>query len=407
VGVATQIIGNVLGAKMEEGGKIMRTMKTNESTHERSASKIRKAALMAISQSGIDRVTVSQICGFAKKTRPTFYAYFDSIDGLLADIWLVEGFDFLERLVSADYEVMNTEFSVKDRALLEILAISHRSAEVSESVNPLLMSWWNNLTRTDEFKCLKYSWLLAERLGAMLMVPLDPESKTIEYADELLLSLERLGKATSDDLLDLGPMNPNPTTPDLMLQSQSLDDVLIRATVEVVSKSGIKAASMSRVARLAQVSTGSVYPRYPNIEELVIATFSSTARQIVTDKLGELPGSPGPGLLGLIVSETLNPELQKSRNFSLEVHLEGRINKKISENFQANNAEIHEKLKAALTNLVPSDLAAEVLTNLIRGLGLGFALLLNAGIPVNELDHRPISSQIVLEARKIGQKPSN
>ena len=111
-------------------------------------------------------------------------------------------------------------------------------------------------------------------------------------------------------------------------------------------------------------------------------------------------------MLGLIVSETLIPELQKSRNFSLEVHLEGRINKKISENFQANNAEIHEKLKAALTNLVPSDLAAEVFTNLVRGLGLGFALLLNAGIPINELDHRPISSQIVLEARKIGQKPA-
>jgi len=406
VGFATQIIGTVRGTSLEKGGKIIGTMQNTKSLHDRSSSKFREAALIAISQSGIDHITVNQICSLAKKTRPNFYSYFDGIYGVLADTWLNEGADFLTRLVHPSYDAVNTEVSIKDRALLEILAISHRVAELSETINPLLTKWWNNLSHNEELKSLKFSWLLAERMGAMLMGPLDGESKPLGSADELLLSLDWVGKANSDDLPDLEPTNPNPTTPDPTAQNQSLDETLIKATIQVVSKTGIEATSMARVARLAQVSPGSIYPRYPNVEELVIATFRSVAEEILTEKIGGLRGNPEASLLGMLVLEALIPERANLRNFGLEIHLEGRVNNKIGEQFQASNLEIHAKLKAALNNSLQSELASEVLTNLFRALSLGFSILINAGIPLNELDHRPISRQIVREARKIGQKPA-
>jgi AcrR family transcriptional regulator len=88
--------------------------------HEKVVGEIRKAGMKAISQKGIDRISVSQICDLAKNTRPTFYSYFGNIDGLLADIWVGEGDAFLSRLADPSYEVMNTKFAVEDRYNLRL-----------------------------------------------------------------------------------------------------------------------------------------------------------------------------------------------------------------------------------------------------------------------------------------------
>jgi hypothetical protein len=43
-------------------------------------------------------------------------------------------------------------------------------------------------------------------------------------------------------------------------------------------------------------------------------------------------------------------------------------------------------------------------THLIHSIGIGFSLLFNAGIPLNELDHRRITRQIVAIFEKAAQK---
>jgi AcrR family transcriptional regulator len=370
--------------------------------HEKVVGEIRKAGMKAISQKGIDRISVSQICDLAKNTRPTFYSYFGNIEGLLADIWVGEGDAFLSRLADPSYEVMNTKFSVEDRALVEILAISHRVPEVAEVVNRQVQTWWNQLVQGEEFRSLKFAWLIGERLGALLMLPVDPTVKTLALADKFLLSVDRIATIKGKVTTDLLPPISDPAP-----KEQSVDELLLAATVNVIANAGVKAASMARISRFAQVTTGSVYPRFSNISSLVIESFEFAAKHVVTQNLANTrDGSFGPDEFGLFVTAGLLPRRKQWRNYRLEAHIEGRVNKALAKRIQKSNAEVNAQVSIALKRYNIPDVVLEAATHLIHSIGIGFTLLFNAGIPLNELDHRRITRQIVVVFEQIAQKPS-
>mgnify|MGYP002654705051 FL=1 len=370
--------------------------------HERVVSEIRKAGMKAISQKGIDRISVSQICDLAKNTRPTFYSYFGNIDGLLADIWISEGEAFLSRLGDPTYEVMNTKFAVEDRALVEIFAIAHRTPEVAEVVNRQVIAWWNALTQYDDFKSLKFAWLIGERLGALLMLPVDPTVKSLALADKFLLSVDKVATIKTKMTTDLLPAISDPKP-----KERSVDELLLAATVNVIANSGVKAASMARIARYAQVTTGSVYPRFSNISSLVIESFEFAAKQVVTQNLANTKdGSFGPDEFGLFVTAGLLPRRKQWRNYRLEAHIEGRVNKPLAKRIQKSNAEVNVQVSNSLRRYNVPEAVLEAATHLIHSIGIGFTLLFNAGVPLNELDHRRITRQIVVVFEQIAQKPS-
>ena len=368
----------------------------------RVVSEIRKAGMKAISQKGIDRISVSQICDLAKNTRPTFYSYFGNIDGLLADIWISEGDAFLSRLADPSYEVMNTKLAVEDRALVEIFAIAHRVPEVAEVVNRQVIAWWSSLTKNDDFKSLKFAWLIGERLGALLMLPVDPTVKTLALADKFLLSVDKLATIKTKMTTDLLPAISDPAP-----REQSIDEQLLAATVNVIANSGVKGASMARIARYAQVTTGSVYPRFSNIGSLVIESFEFAAKHVVTQNLANTKdGSFGPDEFGLFVTAGLLARRKQWRNYRLEAHIEGRINKPLAKRIQKSNAGVNVQVSNALRRYNVPEVVLEAATHLIHSIGIGFTLLFNAGIALNELDHRRITRQIVVVFEQIAQKPS-
>ena len=367
----------------------------------RVVSEIRKAGMKAISQKGIDRISVSQICDLAKNTRPTFYSYFGNIDGLLADIWISEGDAFLSRLADPSYEVMNTKLAVEDRALVEIFAIAHRVPEVAEVVNRQVIAWWSSLTKNDDFKSLKFAWLIGERLGALLMLPVDPTVKTLALADKFLLSVDKLATIKTKMTTDLLPAISDPAP-----REQSIDEQLLAATVNVIANSGVKGASMARIARYAQVTTGSVYPRFSNIGSLVIESFEFAAKHVVTQNLANTKdGSFGPDEFGLFVTAGLLARRKQWRNYRLEAHIEGRINKPLAKRIQKSNAGVNVQVSNALRRYNVPEVVLEAATHLIHSIGIGFTLLFNAGIALNELDHRRITRQIVVVFEQIAQKP--
>jgi AcrR family transcriptional regulator len=375
---------------------------TPKPNHDRVVSEIRKAGMKAISQKGIDRISVSQICDLAKNTRPTFYSYFGNIDGLLADIWISEGDVFLSRLADPSYEVMNTKLAVEDRALVEIFAIAHRVPEVAEVVNRQVLAWWSSLTKNDDLKSLKFAWLIGERLGALLMLPVDPTVKTLALADKFLLSVDKVATIKTKMTTDLLPPISDPKP-----KEQSVDELLLAATVNVIANSGVKAASMARIARYAQVTTGSVYPRFSNISSLVIESFEFAAKHVVTQNLANTrDGSFGPDEFGLFVTAGLLARRKQWRNYRLEAHIEGRINKPLAKRIQKSNAEVNIQVSNALRRYDIPEVVLEAATHLIHSIGIGFTLLFNAGIALNELDHRRITRQIVVVFEQIAQKLS-
>lgn len=377
---------------------------TSQTRHERVAEGFRKAGINAINKSGIDQVSVSLVCSIAKSTRPTFYSYFGNVDGLLADIWIYESDAFLGRLADPQYDLLNSKFSAADRAMVEIIAISHRNSEVAEVVNRKIQQWWKELVGKDEFKTLKFAWVVGARLGLMMMYPVDPTSKAMAVADQLLNSLDKLATIKDKVTTELLPPITDPEPKD-----QSIDDLLLAATVNVIANSGIAAASMARISRFAQVTTGTVYPRFPNIKTLIIESFEFAAKHVVNQNLANTKdGSFGPDEFGLFVIAGLLPRRKQWRNYRLEAHIEGRVNKALAKRIQRSNKEVNEQVSAALRRYNIPEPVLEAATHLIHSIGIGFTLLFNAGIPLNELDHRRITRQVVevfVELAKKQPKP--
>lgn len=353
---------------------------------------LRSAGIAAINKSGIDRVSVSQVCAIAKNTRPTFYSYFGNVDGLLADIWVSEGRAFLDRLAEPAYSPLGSELADVDRALVEILAVAHRNVEVSEVVNRLVQVWWSDLTQGDEFKALKFSWVVGARLGLLIMHPVDATVKSLVVADKLLNSISKLATVRSKLTTDLLPPISDPKP-----KSESVEDLLLAATVNVIANSGIASASMARISRFAQVTTGSVYPRFPNINSLIIESFEFAAKHVVNQNLANTKdGSFGPDEFGLFVIAGLLPRRKQWRNYRIEAHLEARVNKDLAKRIVESNAGVNAQVSEALSRYkVPAEVLVSA-THLIHSIGIGFTLLYNAGIPLNSLDHRRITRQIVV-----------
>jgi AcrR family transcriptional regulator len=370
--------------------------------HDRVVADFRNAGITAINSSGIDRISVSLVCTIAESTRPTFYSYFGNVDGLLADIWLAECDEFLARLADPTYQVLNSKVAAKDRALVEIMAISHRNAEVSEVVNRKMQSWWKGLAGNDEFKNLKYSWVIGARLGLLMMIHVDSTVKSLVISDQLLNSIDKVATIKNKVTTDLLPpiSDPEPV-------EQGVDQMLLAAAINVIANSGVAAASMARISRFAQVTTGSVYPRYSSIADLVLASFEFAAKHVVNQNLANTKdGSFGPDEFGLFVIAGLLPRRKQWRNYRIEAHIEGRVNKPLAKRIQKSNQEVNAQVSEALRRYNVPEPVLESATHLIHSIGIGFSMMYNAGIALNELDHRRITRQIVAVFETLAQKAS-
>ena len=368
--------------------------------HDKVMHDFRLAGISAINSKGIDRVSVSLICEIAQSTRPTFYSYFGNVDGLLADIWVSECQDFFTRLADPTCGVLGSKLAAHDRALVEIMAVSHRNPEVAEVVNRTVQAWWKSLAASDEFKNLKYAWVIGARLGLLMMIAVDPTVKTMVIADQLLNSIDKLATIKNKVTTDLLPPISDPEA-----KLETVDEMLLAATVNVVANSGISAASMARISRFAQVTTGSVYPRFPNISALILESFEFAAKHVVNQNLANTrDGSFGPDEFGLFVIAGLLPRRKQWRNYRLEAHIEGRVNKPLAKRIQLSNKEVNDQVSQALRKYNIPEPMLIAATHLIHSIGIGFSLLFNAGIPLNELDHRRITRQIVTIFEKAAQK---
>ena len=368
--------------------------------HDRVMTDFRLAGISAINSKGIDRVSVSLICEIAQSTRPTFYSYFGNVNGLLADIWVSECQDFFTRLADPTYVVLGSKLAAHDRALVEIMAVSHRNPEVAEVVTRTVQAWWKSIAASDEFKNLKYAWVIGARLGLLMMIAVDPTVKTMVIADQLLNSIDKLATIKNKVTTDLLPPISDPEA-----KLETVDEMLLAATVNVVANSGISAASMARISRYAQVTTGSVYPRFSNISALILESFEFAAKHVVNQNLANTrDGSFGPDEFGLFVIAGLLPRRKQWRNYRLEAHIEGRVNKPLAKRIQLSNKEVNDQVSQALRKYNIPEPMLIAATHLIHSIGIGFSLLFNAGIPLNELDHRRITRQIVTIFEKAAQK---
>jgi AcrR family transcriptional regulator len=153
---------------------------------------------------------------------------------------------------------------------------------------------------------------------------------------------------------------------------------------------------MVRIARNAQVTTGTVYPRFSSGDEILLRTFEHAIKAVTeenfsfTDQTGFAPDQ-----FGAVVMAGLGDARQTWRNFRIETHLEGRVNPKLADRMRTALQQTNERVSTGLVSLPVSPGEREAIAFLVHTIGIGMALLQNAGVKVAKLDHRLITREMV------------
>jgi AcrR family transcriptional regulator len=265
-------------------------------------------------------------------------------------------------------------------------------------VEPAIANWWKKHETATDLAKMKLIWLVGERLGTSITSAVDPKAASAAFVEGAIAIVpdQQSVKVTPFDQAAL-PKVSNPT-----VAAESVESQLVQAAVDVIATSGVAAASMARIARKAQVSTGTIYPRFENLTDLVDASFELSVSNVIEQNftlLGRTNFEPED--FGLFIMAGLGKPRTNWRNFRVEIHLEGRLRaslkQRITQNLQEANARVSEKL---IQYKFPALIAGPI-PYLVHTVGIGFAILQNAGLNLLALDHRVMAKEVVQAISKI------
>lgn len=286
------------------------------------------SGVSAIAERGIDHVSVSDVAAISGVSRPTFYTYFGDMHGFFAEIWLRHGREWLEAQIDETH-VIDREL---DQALLEIFATARRTPEVFEILQPDFESWWQGKINGNQLKSQEMVWDLGFLLGYKLSsrvteksnlgLPVRPTIKLPENVLDLP-GMEGLGVVVTKEML--------PPMAGLSKEDETVEAILMQSAIEVIATSGVAATSVTRIARRARVSTGSVYPRFKNADELIQTSFTKAIAGIVGKNV-QMVAEQGIGIdqYAMTVNAGYGENRKSWRNFRTEMHIEAAHNKDLA-----------------------------------------------------------------------------
>ena len=367
--------------------------------------KFLSAGVSLIAKRGIDNITVADISRESGYTRATFYSYFGDLDGLYAEIWMLYGRDWLDAMAHDDVPYRSDEDKLRCNALLEIFISCKRKPSVLEVVLPSAANWWSESTGGNKALQAKLAWLVAANIGVATSKHLAPSVG--EVSD--IVALIRSMPINEDQLAGMGVavnlstafVEANLDTP--AAASDSDEDKIKISTIEVVAAAGVANSSMTRIARNLQVTTGSVYPKFKNVNEVIGESFSWSIEQIVSDNTAAYFATSGnTDSYASVIVGSLSESRKAWRNFRLEMYLASRaresLSKKMIPGLERSDAIL---AKFVRKNGIPESYIEKVV-GLMHALGIGFAVLQNAGIDARSIEHR-VPTRFLVSVLSSGQ----
>ena len=357
------------------------------------------AGIDSVAELGIDQATASDIIARAKVSRPTFYSYFDDVAGLMADCWVAGGDHWFETLLWGHlpdgFEATN-----EHKAFIDVLMSTSRTPELAEVVLPSMAKHWERLQQCTPAEQVRYLWALATRLGVSASETVLPEVKTLDKfiaAIELLPSDFVAPQDQVDALREVSPIVDEPSIAD----PDQVTSNLVQAVVRVVANSGVAKASMTRVCRAANVTTGSAKPRFATMADLmsrgyeyaILEVSHQNVRQAATVFTGV---SPIQAYTRLVIS-SLHPVRKSWRRYRQEMHLASRVNPAITRQMSSAIQRVNEVLADALrkSDVDESIVNISILVN--QAQSVGFSLIDDLGIPVRDINHAVVPSLLTVE----------
>ena len=361
------------------------------------------AGIALIAKMGIDNITVADISKASGFTRATFYSYFGDLDGLYAEIWMLYGIRWLEALAKDDLPYKSEADQVRCLAILEIFIASKRKPAVLEVVTPTVSNWWSDSVSENKAEQARLAWIAAANIGIAISKHLAP---SITQVSEIISLLRQM--PSDEAVLEAMGFAPSSKTNSLQAVLGSLeakddsDEARIKtSTIEVVGSAGVADASMTRIARNLQVTTGSVYPKFKNVHEIIGEAFSWGQKKIVEENTSAYATTnSNPDSYAAIIVGANSESRRVWRDFRLEMYLASRVRESLSKAMIPGLVQADTLLATfARKNSLP-ERHIDQIVGLMHALGLGFPALQNAGIDVQAIEHR-ISTRYLVSVMNI------
>ena len=351
------------------------------------------SGVSAISEKGIDHVSVSDVAKISGVSRPTFYTYFGDLPGFYAELWLRFGTEWLDAQVDESIQ-LDPEL---DQALLEIFATARRIPEVFEVLQPDFEKWWQAKSSGFSLRSQEMVWDLGFLFGYKLASRVTPKADlglpvraALKLPENVLTlpGMEGLGVKITPEML--------PPMAGLTREDDTVESVLTQAAIEVISTSGVAATSMTRIARRARVSTGSVYPRFKNSEELIERSFVTAIENIVGKNV-QMVADQGIGIdqYAMTVNAGYGENRKTWRNFRTEMHIEAAHNKALAKFMESGFETAAGFLEGSFIEFGAPEPVAHRIAWFLHSHAIGISIIYNLLPEIAEHDNRVTARWIV------------
>ena len=355
------------------------------------------SGIKAVAEKGIDHTNVSDVAAISGVSRPTFYTYFGDMNGFYAEVWLRFGQEWLNSQLEGA-ENMPDDI---DQALLEIFAVARRVPELQEVVQPDFARWWNEQTKGNALAEQRLVWKLGFTLGYKMSRHVTQKS---DFGLPIVSFLNLPDDAMSLPFLaGLGKVDPSilPPMQGLTLDDDTVESSLTLAAKEVIASSGVAAASMTRIARRARVSTGTVYPRFKNSEILIQSSFTKAIANIVGKNVA-IVAERGLGIdeYALTVNAGYGPNRKTWRDFRTEMHIEAAHNPELAKFMESGFETAAKFLEDSFLEFgIPRELATPIAW-FLHSHAIGISMIYNSLPSVAEIDYRIMARWMISQLPK-------
>lgn len=355
------------------------------------------AGIASVAQKGLDHTNVSDVATASGVSRPTFYTYFGDMSGFYAEVWLRFGQEWL----NSQLEGAEPLAEDIDQTLLEIFSACRRIPEVFEVVQPDFARWWEEQTGGSAIAAQRLVWKLAFILGYKLSRKVTTKS---DLGQPICSFLNLPDDALSLPFLaGLGKVDPAllPPMEGLTRIDDSVESSLTLATKEVIATSGVAAASMTRIARRARVSTGTVYPRFKNSETLIQTSFSKAISNIVGKNVA-IVAERGLGIdeYALTVNAGFGENRKVWRDFRTEMHIEAAHNAELAKFMESGFETAAKFLEDSFLEFgLPQNLATPIAW-FLHSHAIGLSIIYNVLPEIAEIDYRIMARYMISQLPK-------
>lgn len=309
--------------------------------------KIRDASIDIAHSIGLQHLRFGHIVEHTSLSTGALYSRFTDHNDLIASLWVERlrdtTFSLLHEIVNAfDSDDPQTLTKLVERlhklskaewAGIESLVIAHRIPELEEVVSGDLVEQLREFGLTSngarpDLRGIKV--LTAISLGMACAVNSYIDKNVDDWKAIFSIHHNTLGDLKSSDkklVFD------NTALPVLADTDDDLRNTLINATAEVIARSGLDGATLSRIARRARMTSGAVYTLYSTKDELIedsLKVLTTAARSDTTSLVREAKDAGDPFASTMqVYSLAFEPTRRSFRQFRLEAYLSARTDTNI------------------------------------------------------------------------------